>query len=218
MLFLAFGRFDFHRNDFIVKGTGFDRLDRLLVAFQREFVQILTGKAMLLDQHFSAHELAELDTGIGFLQSLRHVGAEAGILEQFEGGAHRHPGHAFDAVRQNHVLGTGHDALRRKLDRLLRRAALPVDRDRGNAVRQFRSQHRVATNVAALFAALHDAAGDHILDRAGVKIIAVGNRVQRRRSKIYRMHARQPTAATASSGPDRINNIGFCHSLIPLIG
>ena len=215
VLFFAFGGFDFDRDNFIVKRARFDCLDGLLVAFQRKFVQVLTGEAVLLHQHFRAHELAELDAGIGRFQPFRHVGAKTGILEQLEGRAHRHAAHAFDAMRQNHVLGAGHHALRRELDCLLRRAALPVNRNRGNAVGQIGREHRVATDIAALFAALRNTAGDHILDGTGIKVIAIGNRIQRSGAEINRMYARQTAATTASRGANRINNIGICHSHIP---
>ena len=57
---------------------------------------------------------------------------------QRDGRAHRDHAHALHAGGDDQVLGAGHDALRGEVDRLLRRAALPVDGHAGHAARAAR--------------------------------------------------------------------------------
>jgi hypothetical protein len=60
----AFGRFHIKHHELIIEQTSLGRGDCVQVALQRELVEIVLGKAMLLHDHLSAHELAEHDAGI----------------------------------------------------------------------------------------------------------------------------------------------------------
>ena len=95
---------------------------------------------------------------------------------------------------------------------------MPVDRNRRDAVGELGCEDRIATDVAGLLATLHYATGDDIFDGAGIEIVAVGDSVQRCRTQIHRVNSGQTAAATTTSGANRVHNIGFCHSLVPLTG
>ena len=71
--FLAFGGFDLDADDFGLEGARLGRLDRLLVARQRKAVEVVLREAVLLRDHFRAHELAPLDAGIFLLEAGRLI-------------------------------------------------------------------------------------------------------------------------------------------------
>src|SRR3546814_9001377 len=61
--------------------------------------------------------------------------------------------HALDTRGDHGVLRAREHRLRGELDRLLRRAALAIDRHRGDAFGQARGEHRAAPDLKALLAA-----------------------------------------------------------------
>ena len=95
------------------------------------------------------------------------------------GRTHRHPAHALDARRDDDVLGARHHRLRRELDRLLRGAALAVDRDGGYAVRQAGGENRITADVVRLLPGLGDAAHDNVLNRGRIDAAALRDRIER---------------------------------------
>ena len=117
---LAFWRIDFDADDFVGEGAILRRGDSFLMRFQRELVQVFAGKAIFLHEHFSTHELAEHDAGIGFFEPWALIRAHAFFLEQHRRRSHGDTRHAFDTGRQHNVLCAGHDTLRCEHHRLLR--------------------------------------------------------------------------------------------------
>ncbi len=209
--FGALGRFDFERDDFVGKGPGRSRRRRAAMAFKRELVELIAVEAMLARQHLGAHELAELDVRItGFLTRALRL-AQPGLREQRAGRAHRHAGHRFDAGGDHHVLRARQHRLGGELDRLLRRSALAVDGDGGDAFRQLRRQHRATPDLEALLAALADTAHDDVVNRLGVDAGAVDEAVEHFAGHVGRVPAGQPAAAFAAGGAHGLNDIGFCH-------
>ena len=97
------------------------------------------------------------------------------------------------------------------MERLLRRAALAVDRHGGNAVGQQRGQHHVAADVEALLADLADAADDDVVDRRGVDAGARGEGIEDFRAHIGRMPIAKRAAALAAGGAHCFDDIGFGH-------
>src|SRR3546814_17006106 len=93
--------------------------------------------------------------------------------------ARRHARHACDPAREHDILRARHHRLRGELDRLLRRTALAVDRHRGDRVGELRGEHRVAADVHRLLTALRNAAGDDVVDRLGVEVVAVDRKSTR---------------------------------------
>src|SRR3546814_15414890 len=95
------------------------------------------------------------------------------------------------------------------MQRLLRRAALPVDGNGGNAVGKPGGEHHVAADMKAFLAALADTADDHHLDRPRVNVRSVDPRVPHLGAKIGRVPVIESTAAATAGGPTGIAEIGF---------
>jgi hypothetical protein len=111
----------------------------------------------------------------------------------------------FDPCRNHHVLGAAHHRLGGEVDRLLRRAALAVDRHCGHALRKLRGEHGVAADVEGLLARLADAAHDDVLDRGGIEAGALDQRIEDLGGHVGRMPVLQapprlpPAVRTAST-------------------
>src|SRR3546814_13612023 len=101
------------------------------------------------------------------------------------------------------------------MQRLLRRAALPVDGNGGNAVGKPGGEHHVAADMKALLADLADTADDHILDRLRVTVRAVDQRVQPLGAKIGRAPVLERTPAATAGGPPGFDDIGFRQWRLP---
>jgi hypothetical protein len=83
-------------------------------------------------------------------------------------GADGHHGHVLHPGGDHQVLRAGQHALRREVQRLLRRAAGPGDGHAGHALGQAGREPGGARDVAGLRPDLADAAHDHVLDGGGV--------------------------------------------------
>ena len=211
---LALGRLHLDADNLLVERPGLARLGRLFMAVQGEPVEIFLGKAMFLGDHLRAHELAEHDIRIGFLQPRAFVIAHPFLHVERGGGTHRHAGHGLDTIGDHDILRTAHHRLRRELHRLLRAAALPVDRHRRHAFRQTGGQHGVAADMHGLFAALHHAAGDNVFDGLGIDPRARHQLVEHMGAQIDGMHARKLAPPLAAGGTDGIYDIGFGHGAL----
>jgi hypothetical protein len=78
--------------------------------------------------------------------------------------AHGHARHHFDTGRDDHVIGARHHALGGKVQRLLGRSALAVNRRGGHRLRPPGREHRASSDVERLLADLGHAAHDHVVD------------------------------------------------------
>jgi hypothetical protein len=169
-----------------------------------------------LRHHFRAGELAEHDVRIFLLDARALVMAKTVLGGELRSKTHRHPRHRFNAGGDHDVHRAGHHGLGRKMQRLLRRAALAVDRGGGNAFRELRSHHGVARDVVGLLAGLHHAAHDHVLDLGGIDLGAVDQRIQHGSGKIGRMPACETSALAAARGTRGGDDIGLGHVCSPL--
>ena len=158
------GAGDLQRNDLVLELAGLRRGNRALVAIVGVFVELVLGEPVLLRHHFRAGELAEHDVRVFLLEARALVVAKAVLGGELRSQAHRHPRHRFHAGGDHDVHTACHHRLRREVQRLLGRATLAVDRGGGHTLGKFRGHHRVAGDVVGLFAGLHDAAHDHVLD------------------------------------------------------
>ena len=200
-----------------LKLAGLRRGDRALVAVVGIFVELVLGEAVFLRHHLRAGELAEHDVRIFLLDARALVVAKAVLGRQLRGKAHRHPRHRFDAGGDHDVHGAGHHGLRREMQRLLRRAALPVDRGGGHALRQLRGHHGVARDVVGLLAGLHHAAHDHVFDLGGIGAGAIDQRIQHGGGEIGRMPAGETSPLAAARGARGGDDIGLGHVCSPWI-
>ena len=81
--------------------------------------------------------------------------------------------------------------------RLLARPALTVDGHTGDGLRPAGGQHRGAGDVEGLFAGLHDAAPDDVVDDLRVDAGLVDQSVEHLRGQVGRVHPGQPAVALA---------------------
>ncbi len=72
-------------------------------------------------------------------------------------------------------------------------------------------QHGIARHVDRLLADLHDAPEHHVVDDAGIEIVALLQRPEGVRSEIDRMPILELAVASAERGSDRIDDHGGPH-------
>src|SRR3546814_19537167 len=96
-----------------------------------------------------------------------------------------------------------------------RRSALACDGDGGDRVGEPGGEHGVAAEVHRLLPALRHAAGDDVVDRLRIEIVAVGDRVEDGGAQVDGVDTGKPTAAAAAGGTDGIDDIGNSHGRVP---
>ena len=214
--FAAVGQRDLDRQHFGFERAALGGGDRALMTVECVLVEHVFRQVELLRHHLGAHELAELDVGIAFfhLRALRR--AEAVLRRQLRGQAHRHAAHAFHARGDHHVHRARHHGLRGEVQRLLRRAALPVDARARHALRQLRSEDGVARDVAGLLADLADAAHDHVVDQRRVGVRALHQCIENLAGEIGRMPVGQPAGFAARGRAHGRDDVGSAHENSPL--
>jgi hypothetical protein len=82
-------------------------------------------------------------------------------------------------------------------------------------LRQFRSQYGLPGDVHALLADLIDAAHDDILDQRRIDPRSIEHAIDRARSEVCGMHARQFAFAATACGADGGDHIGLTQFLSP---
>ena len=179
------------------------------------FVELVLGQAIFFDHHLGAQELAEIGARVTIVNCLAHIAAHAVFGGQRAWHAHRHAAHALDAGGDHDVHGARHHCLGRKLQGLLRGAALAIDRGARHALREFGRQHRVAGYVGRLLASLADATHDDVFDQHRIDAGAGNQRIENLCGQIGRMPARHATAFTTAGSARRGNNECFSHGLSP---
>ena len=199
------------RHDLIAEPPGLRRCDGTLVAEQREGVQVVARQPVLARQRLGPGKLAEGHVAITRPHPRAQAGAQPGLLGQRAGREHRHPRHRLHPTGNDDVHRPGHHRLRREVQRLLRGAALPVDRRRGHRLRQPRRQHRIARHVARLLPRLPDAAPYHVINGRRVHPAARHQRIDHRRRQIHRMPAAQAALAFATRGAQGGDDEGVGH-------
>jgi len=209
------GAGDLQRDDLVLEFSGLRRGDGALVAVIGVLVEFVLRQAVFLGHHLRTRELGEHDVRVVLLDARALVGAKSRFCGEHARRAHRHPRHGFDAGGDHAVHGAGHHGLRREMQRLLRRTALPVDRRAGHAFRQLRCHDGVARDVVGLFAGLHHAAHDHVLDLVGGGAGALDQRIEHGSGEIGRMPAGEPASLAAARGSGGGDDIGLGHDCSP---
>ncbi len=101
-----------------------------------------------------------------------------------------------------------------KCDRLLRRAALPVDARRRHLPRQPAGDPRVARHVAALLARLGDATADDVVDPPRIEVVALDDRPEHEAEQIGGVPLGERTLALAERGAGAVDDHCFAgHNL-----
>ena len=160
----------------------------------------------------SAEDLADLELRhelpVDHLEVLLGEGPEAARRVR----CHRHPAHRLDPARDGDVVGAGEHALRGEVDRLLRRAALPVDRGGRHVLGQPGADPRVAGHVGRLLAHLGHAAADDVVDPLGIDPGALDELGQREAEEIGGVPPRQPSLALADRRAEGVDDDRFTWS------
>jgi len=171
---------------------------------QRELVELLArqppGVGDVLGSDALVREVAAVPGGV--LLAQRTGG---------EGRAHRGAAHHLDATGDREVVLAGDDAGGGEVHRLLRGAALAVDRGAGDRLRPTCGKDRRARDVEGLLADLHHAAPDHVIDQHRVDAGALGEGLQDVRRDVGGVDARQASAPLAQRGSDSFDDDGIAH-------
>mmetsp|Transcript_90431 Transcript_90431/g.193901 ORF Transcript_90431/g.193901 Transcript_90431/m.193901 type:complete len:255 (-) Transcript_90431:3-767(-) len=218
---LALDHLDGNGHDLIFELPGLRRRGGPHLGGDAEFVQVLPREVVLLRQQFRPSELreglvahAKLLEALQSLAILRHVRFGHGVaMPCFNAiddiGADGHGGHDLNATCDDAVVDAAHDSLGRRMDGLLRGAALAVDGRARHALREgLRGQHHVAPDVTRLRANLAHATEDHVLHLRWIHLGALHEGVANSSSKVGGMVARQLPVLLAPGGPARSNNVG----------
>src|ERR1051326_127751 len=138
------------------------------MAFQAVLVEAFARELITLSQHFRADALAEVDAAVALHH--RRTNRLAGTVSG--GSAHGNTRHAFNAAADGDVIAAGDHALRGKMNGLLGGAALAIDGGAGNGLRKAGGEDSVACDIGSLLTDLHDAAGNHVVNTRGIKLVA----------------------------------------------
>ena len=95
------------------------------------------------------------------------------------------------------------------MDRLLRGAALPVDRRPGYVLGEAGGEPRVASDVEGLLADLRDAAGDVVFDQARIDPGTADDLLQDLSQEIDRMEVLERAVPLADRRPNGLDDDGF---------
>ena len=201
------------RHDFALETPLVDRAQRALVALEREALHVLARAVPLLRDHLGGGELRDLLRPVAPHPALR---AAEGVLEAvLPAGQHgrrdRDQAHVLHAAGDDHVAGPAHHGLRREVHRLLRRAALAVDRGARNGVGQTRGEPAGARDVARLRSDGVHAAEDHVLDRQRIHARAFQECGDRVRAQIRGVHLAQSPAAPPDGRAQSVDDVGLGH-------
>ena len=115
------------------------------------------------------------------------------------GGADADAAHRFGAAADGHLMLPGHDLGGGEIHRVEPRGAEAIDLDAGHAVAEAGHQRRGAGDVAAGLAHRIDAAKHHVVDHAGVELVALLDGAERLRGEIERGHLVQRAVGLAAA-------------------
>ena len=208
------------RDDLVLEVAGADRRLRALVAGQRVLLHLLAGDVPLLGDQLRTAELRDLLVAVAVQPALGLVGGrgEPELLADDHRRRDRDLAHVLHAAGHDQIGGAGHDRLCAKGNGLLAGTALPVDGDTGHLFGIAGGQPRQPGDVAGLRSDGVDAAGDHVVDRAGVDVDAVEQAAPRRRSEVDGMHAGQRPVALADRGAHSVDDVRLRrHSHVSLL-
>ena len=113
-------------------------------------------------------------------------------------GADADAAHQFDAAADRQLVLARHHLRRGEIDRVEAGSAEAVDLHAGHVVAEARRQRAHAGDVAARFADRIDAAHHHVVDLAGLDLVAVLDRLQRGRRQLQRRRGMQRAVRLAA--------------------
>jgi hypothetical protein len=198
-----------------------DRTVCALLTDQRERIDGFAGDAFLGGNRVAAHALVRLrvdfvERGVARAHAER---LQTGI--GFLGADLRGVAHHFGTAGDDAILHARHHRRGGEVDAADAAAAETVERGARGLGVITRRERRHATEVAALLALLRRGRPDDIVDRRGVEMVALLDRLQHRRGKMLRVEVRERALAglaDAARGADGVDDIGFRHDWVPFRG
>src|SRR5205807_1345225 len=130
-------------------------------------------------------------------------------------GTHRHSRHDLDTAGHCDIDLTGYNSRRGEVNRLLRRAALAVNRRTRNRLGPAGAEHSVATDIEALLADLADHAPDDVVDDSRVDTRALGESTQDVGGQVHRVDVLVSAVAATHGCPNSIDDDGVTHGGFP---
>ena len=109
------------------------------------------------------------------------------------------------------VVGACDHALGGEVERLLRRAALAVDRRRRDGLGEAGREDGVAADVHGLITDLHDTAHDHVVDECRVEVVAGDERFQHLGREVGGMPGGKFAVSLATWSADSVDDDGGSH-------
>jgi hypothetical protein len=188
--------------------TGFEGA---AVALQSEFLHLAAADVPLRGDHLRGTELRNLLRAVALAPAARAaegIGYAIGPAGG-HGRVERNLVHALHSAGDHHVLRAAHHGLGGKVQRLLRGAALAVDRRAGHVLGEACRQPAGACDVARLRTELIQAAEDHVFDLRRVHRGALDEGTQYVGAEVRRVHARESSLLAAGRGAYRADEVGF---------
>ena len=99
------------------------------------------------------------------------------------------------------------------MERLLRRAALAVDRRRRDGLGEAGREHGVAADVHGLITDLHDTAHDHVVDECRVEVVAGDERFQHLGREVGGVPGGKFAVSLATWCADSVDDDGGSHGV-----
>ncbi len=126
-------------------------------------------------------------------------------------------GHHLGAAGDHEVFHAGHDLRRGQIGRGEPAAAKAIERDARCLDVIARVERRHPAQIAALKPHLRTRAPDDVVDRGGIEIVALLERLQHRHGQVLRVHLGNRALALladAAGGADGVDDIGVCHGTL----
>mmetsp|Transcript_95707 Transcript_95707/g.172652 ORF Transcript_95707/g.172652 Transcript_95707/m.172652 type:complete len:329 (-) Transcript_95707:16-1002(-) len=209
------------RDDLRFELASLSRCLRALVGGHSELLDVLPAETVLLPEHFCPGKLREglvahavllepLELFLVLLEHrVRHRVAMACFHAVDDASSDGHCGHGFHTASNDDVVDAAHHRLGSGVDRLLRGAALPVDRLPRHALRkQARGKHDISGDVPCLSTHLTHAAEDHILHKLWVGLGSLDEGVADRGPQVGWVVARQSPILLAAGRPAGVDDVG----------
>src|SRR5579863_896293 len=107
-------------------------------------------------------------------------------------GTHWHTSHHFDTAANGDIIGTTDDALRGKVDSLLARTTLAINRCSRDGLREACGKNSIARHIIRLLTNLTNAASDHVVYERGINIGTLYQCLERLGEQVNGMPIFQP--------------------------
>mmetsp|Transcript_25192 Transcript_25192/g.39293 ORF Transcript_25192/g.39293 Transcript_25192/m.39293 type:complete len:367 (+) Transcript_25192:260-1360(+) len=181
-----------------------------LVRNVSKVIHLRSGDSKFLGNHLGSFELGEHDTLPIFLLDLFStprlpMPSHHTVLNRRPNGALRHH---LNTSSNDNILRSTHHCLGSKVESLLGRPTLAINRGPRDRNREFTGQHTVAAKISSLRPNLGDTPKDDIVNQLSLEVISINKGVNHNRSKVRRVVLGKSSIALPYRSPDGVNNVG----------